>query len=121
MTVSFWSLITVEILISLAILIIWAIRLVKKGNTLVEKDARQNSKKKDEGSADSVDEKKSFMNDDNLLQLAKNHLRAKLDFNFDRINQTKKELVNYLDSEYKKLNRKYSHTFNSEKNSVFID
>ena len=53
LTVSFWSLVTVEIVICFAILIIWAIRLVKKGNKLVEKDVKQNSKK-NEGSIDSV-------------------------------------------------------------------
>ena len=74
---------------------------------MVEKDVKQNSKK-NEGSIDSVAEKKSFMNDENLLQYAKSHLRAKLDYNFDRINQSKKELVNYLDSEYRKLDRRYS-------------
>ena len=46
--------------------------------------------------------------DDPLITLAKAHLQAKLDCDSTQIIETKIQLVNYLDSEYKKLDKKYS-------------
>ena len=39
---------------------------------------------------------------------SKAHFKAKLDLDFVQMSQTKVQLVNYLDSEYRKLDKKYS-------------
>ena len=44
------------------------------------------------------------MIDNELFKLAKNHYMAKLDYDLDRINQSRKDLVGYLESEYAEMN-----------------
>ena len=45
------------------------------------------------------------MIDNELFKLAKNHYMAKLDYDLDRINQSRKDLVGYLESEHAKLSK----------------
>ena len=44
------------------------------------------------------------MIDNELFKFARNHYMAKLDYDLDRINQSRKDLVDYLESEYSKMN-----------------
>ena len=44
------------------------------------------------------------MIDNELFKFARIHYMAKLDYDLDRINQSRKDLVDYLESEYAKIN-----------------
>ena len=81
----------VQIVISCIILIVWSVRLVKKGNKLVEDDKKRKSKKS-KNENDCEPSNRNPLIDDQLFQLAKDYHRAKLDHDFNRMNQTKQDL-----------------------------
>ena len=84
------------------ILIVWLIRLVKRGNDLVNEDDEkglQNKIVKDDWTLDGEDQ---------LFNLAKAHHNSKIRLDDAKMNETKIKLVEHLDSEYKKMNKKHS-------------
>ena len=97
----------VQIVISCIILIVWSVRLVKKGNKLVEDDKERKSQKS-KNETDFEPSNRNPLIDDQLFQLAKNYHGAKLDHDFGRMNQTKEDLVNHLGLEYRKTSKKFS-------------
>ena len=87
-------------------MVVWAVRLVKKGRNL----ATNGSKASNDSNVDRV--RGNPLVDEHLLQLSKCHLKAKLDFDqldqSKKIEQAQKELISYLGSEYRKFDKKHS-------------
>ena len=84
-----------EITMSCVILIFWTIRLVRKGKQSLKVHDDQVSPNND---------MESFV-DDQLFNLAKSYLKAKLNYDLEKINQTRKELIHHLESEYLNYSR----------------
>ena len=104
----FWlfSLLAVQVVFCCTILIIWAVRLVKKGKSLATNEPRHGSQESKDSDVDKA--RGNPLVDEHLLQLSKCHLKAKLDYDFKKIEQTQKEVVSYLGSEYRKFDKKHS-------------
>ena len=87
---------------------VWFVRLVKRGNKLVEDDKERKSKKSKNENHSEPSNTRNPLIDDQLFQLAKDYHGAKLDHDFGRMNQTKEDLVNHLGLEYRKTSKKFS-------------
>ena len=104
----FWlfSLLAIQVVFCCTVLIFWAVRLVKKGKSLATNEPRHGSQESKDSDVDKV--RGNLLVDEHLLQLSKCHLKAKLDYDFKKIEQTQKELVSYLGLDYRKFDKKHS-------------
>ena len=92
-----FSLLIFQIVICCIVLLIWGIRLFKKGKCFIKKGQRRGSRKNQLKPTTPIDNE--------LYKLAKDHHSAKLDYDLDRINQSREDLIGYLESEHAKMNK----------------
>ena len=102
-----FSTLILQTVICSIVLLMWGIRLFKKGKCLVKNDQRKGSKE-DQLKHNPGSNKEDQQIDNELFKLAKNHHMAKLDYDLDRINQSRKDLVVYLKSEHAKMNLNFA-------------